>query len=194
MTMFHDGNRTLQDRYGGRAVADKIVEMVESDTISDDFKAFIETVPFFFLASSANGNTDCSFKGGEPGFVRVTGPKTLVFPDYDGNRMYKSLGNILENPSVGMLFMKFGAEEGQGALFLRVRVNGDASVHDEHAELASYPGAHRIVEVTVRHIYPNCPRYVPEMEMIAASRHIPEAGKDQPTPAWKTLPPIEELL
>jgi len=194
MTMFHDGNRTLQDRYGGRAVADKIVEMVESDAISDDFKVFIESVPFFFLATSANGNTDCSFKGGDPGFVRVTGPNTLVFPDYDGNRMYKSLGNILENPNIGMLFIKFGAEEGQGALFLRVRVNGDAVVHDEHPALASYPGAHRIVEVTVRHIYPNCPRYVPEMEMTAPSRHVPKKGQEQPTPAWKELPPIEELL
>lgn len=194
MTMFHDGNRTLQDRYGGRAVADKIVEMVEADEINDDFKAFIEAVPFFFLATSAEGNTDCSFKGGAPGFVRVTGPKTLVFPDYDGNRMYKSLGNILANPNVGMLFMKFGAEEGQGALFLRVRINGEAVVHDEHPALSDYPGASRLVEVTVNHVYPNCPRYVPEMETVNPSRHIPEEGKDQPTPAWKEIPPIAELL
>lgn len=194
MTMFHDGNRTLQDRYGGRAVADKIVEMVEADEINDDFKAFIEAVPFFFLATSAEGNTDCSFKGGAPGFVRVTGPKTLVFPDYDGNRMYKSLGNILANPNVGMLFMKFGAEEGQGALFLRVRINGEAVVHDEHPALSDYPGASRLVEVTVNHVYPNCPRYVPEMETVNPSRHIPEEGKDQPAPAWKEIPPIAELL
>ena len=194
MTMFHEGNRELQDRYGGRAVADRIVEMVESDSISDDFKAFIEAVPFFFLASSANGNTDCSFKGGEPGFVRVTSPNTLIFPDYDGNRMYKSLGNIMQNPSVGLLFMRFGAEKDQGAMFLRIRVNGDAVVNDTHPALEAYPGAHRIVEVTARHVYPNCPRYVPEMELVQASRHIPQAGEEQPTPAWKTLPPIQELL
>ncbi|MGI9462715.1 MAG: pyridoxamine 5'-phosphate oxidase family protein, partial [Aestuariivirgaceae bacterium] len=145
----------LQVRYGGRAVADRIVDMVETSTFSDDFKAFVESVPFFFLATSAAGNTDCSFKGGEPGFVRVTGPSRLVFPDYDGNRMYKSRGNILENPNVGLLFMKFGAEEGQGALFLRVRINGRATVHDDHEALETYPGAHRIVEVEVDHIYPN---------------------------------------
>ena len=194
MTMFHEGNRTLQDRYGGRAVADKIVEMVESNEISDDFRAFIESVPFFFLATSADGSTDCSFKGGEPGFVRVTGPSTLIFPDYDGNRMYKSLGNILTNPEVGILFIRFGAEEGQGELFLRVRVNGSATVHDQHAALESYPGAQRIVEVAVKHIYPNCPRYIPQMELVTPSRHLPQQGEDQPTPAWKTLPPIQELL
>lgn len=194
MAMFHKGNRALQDRYGGRAVADKIVEMVESDAISDDFRAFIESLPFFFLATSAGETTDCSFKGGAPGFVRVTGPNTLIFPDYDGNRMYKSLGNIAENPNVGLLFIRFGAEEGQGALFLRVRVNGVATIHDAHPALADFPGAQRIVEVEVRHIYPNCPRYIPEMTERAPSRHVPKAGEAQPTPAWKEIPPIAELL
>lgn len=194
MTMFHDGNRSLQDRYGGRAVADRIVELVETASFTEEYKDFVESVPFFFLASSAKGNTDCSFKGGEPGFVRVTGPSRLIFPDYDGNRMYKSLGNILENPNVGLLFMRFGPEEGQGALYLRLRINGRASVHDEHEALDSYPGAQRIVQVEVEHIYPNCPRYIPHMELVAASRHLPQAGREQPTPEWKTLPPIAELL
>ena len=194
MTMFHEGNRALQDRYGGRAVADRIVDLVESDTISDEFKDFIDSVPFFFLATSAGENVDCSFKGGTPGFVRVTAPDTLIFPDYDGNRMYKSLGNIAENPNAGLLFMKFGVEEGDGALYLRVRVSGKAQIHDQHEALATYPGAQRIVEVAVTHVFPNCPRYVPHMQMVSPSRHIPEAGQEQPTPAWKEIPPIAELL
>lgn len=194
MTMFHDGNRSLQDKYGGRAVADRIVELVETASFTEEFKDFVESVPFFFLATATGAHTDCSFKGGAPGFVRVTAPDRLIFPDYDGNRMYKSLGNIVENPNVGLLFMRFGAEEGQGALYLRLRINGTASLHDEHEALASYPGALRIVEVAVDHIFPNCPRYIPHMELVEPSRHVPEAGKPQPTPAWKTLPPIAELL
>jgi len=194
MAMFHEGNRSLQDRYGGRAVADRIVDLVEASEINEDFKGFIESVPFFFLATAARENTDCSFKGGEPGFVKITGPNTLVFPDYDGNRMYKSLGNIVENPSVGLLFLKFGAEEGQGELFLRIRVNGKARVHDDHPMLTEYPGAQRIVEVEAEHIYPNCPRYVPHMEMVSPSRHVPQPDTEQPTPAWKEIPPIKELL
>lgn len=194
MSMFNDGNRELQDKYGGRAVADRIVELVETSTFTEEFQEFVESVPFFFLATSAGDNTDCSFKGGAPGFVRVTAPDQLIFPDYDGNRMYKSLGNIHENPNVGLLFMRFGAEEGQGALYLRLRVSGKASVHDDHEALASYPGAKRIVQVDVTHIFPNCPRYVPQMEEVAASRHIPQAGQEQPTPEWKKIPPIAELL
>lgn len=194
MTMFNDGNRQLQDKYDGRAVADRIVDLVETSTFTDDFKEFVEASPFFFLATSGGDNTDCSFKGGDPGFVRVTAPDKLIFPDYDGNRMYKSLGNITVNPNVGLLFMRFGKEEGQGALYLRVRISGTASVHDEHPELANYPGAQRIVEVAVTHIFPNCPRYVPHMEMVDPSRHIPKADTEQPTPEWKKIPPIAELL
>jgi predicted pyridoxine 5'-phosphate oxidase superfamily flavin-nucleotide-binding protein len=194
MTMFHSGNRALQDKYGGRAVADRIVELVETTSFTDEFQEFVESVPFFFLATSAGENTDCSFKGGAPGFVRVTAPDQLIFPDYDGNRMYKSLGNIVENPNVGLLFLKFGAEEGQGELYLRLRISGKASIHEDHDALSDYPGAKRIVQVDITHIFPNCPRYVPHMEQVAPSRHIPEAGKDQPVPAWKKVPPIAELL
>ena len=194
MTMFNDGNRTLQDRYNGRAVADKIVELVETSTFNDEFKAFVESVPFFFLATSAGDNADCSFKGGEPGFVRVTAPDQLIFPDYDGNRMYKSLGNILQNPNVGLLFIKFGKEEGEGAMYLRLRISGKASIHDNHDALSSYAGAKRIVQVAVTHIFPNCPRYIPHMELVSPSRHIPKTDEEQPTPAWKNVPPIAELL
>jgi len=167
---------------------------VETPTFTPEFQEFVESLPFFFLATSAGENTDCSFKGGAPGFVRVTAPDQLIFPDYDGNRMYKSLGNIIENPNVGLLFLKFGAEEGQGAMFLRLRISGRAAVHDEHEALSTYPGAQRIVEVDVTHIFPNCPRYIPHMEVVAPSRHIPKAGKQQPTPAWKEVPSIAELL
>ena len=98
MPMFHEGNRELQDKYGGRAVADRIVDMVETSSFTDEFREFVEAVPFFFLATSAGDNTDCSFKGGAPGFVRVTSPSQLVFPDYDGNRMYKSTRQHGEEP------------------------------------------------------------------------------------------------
>lgn len=100
----------------------------------------------------------------------------------------------MKNPNVGLLFMRFGVEEGQGALYPRLRINGKASVHDEHEAHSSYPGALHIVEGAVTHIFPNCPRYVPHMELVAPSRHVPEAGKPQPTPEWKKVPEIAEVL
>src|ERR1700675_1201285 len=99
--MYHSGNRDLQDRFDSRALADRLVEKVNRSQFSDDDKALIESAPFFFLATAdAQGRPDCSYKGGLPGFVRVTGPSELAFPDYDGTGMFKSLGNLLVNPEI----------------------------------------------------------------------------------------------
>lgn len=192
MAMYDQGSRDLQDRYGARKLADAIYDKVGSPVITDEYRAFIEGCSFFFLATSSGENTDCSFKGGPEGFVRITAPDTLLFPDYDGNRMYKSLGNIVQNPNVGLLFIKFNAEE--SARYLRVRINGTAILHDTHPDMDSFPGAKRLIEVKTRHVYLNCGRYIPEMDMVSENRHIPEDGKAQPVPAWKELPDFKDAL
>lgn len=195
MDMYSEGSRTLQDRYNARPTADLIKKATTVSSFDDDnfgYKAFIEEASYFFLATSSGENTDCSFKGGPKGFVKITGPNTVVFPDYDGNRMYKSLGNIIDNPNIGMLFLRFDNEE--GSRYLRVRINGTATVHDDHPLKDEFPGAKRIVEVETKFIYLNCPRYIPEMTLVEQSAHIPEAGKEQPVPGWKMKPGIKEAL
>ncbi len=69
MDFYHDGMRELQDRYEGRAVADRLEKHRARPTFNDDDRGLIEGAAFFFLASAAGDNVDCSFKGGEPGFV-----------------------------------------------------------------------------------------------------------------------------
>ena len=151
--MYHQGSRQLQDRHSTRRLADRLVEVLARNEFTEDDRAFIEARPMFFLATAdADGRPDCSHKGGMPGFVRVTGPYELAFPDYDGNGMFKSLGNILVNPSVGMLFI---AMDGKPR---RLRINGEATVSDQDPLLAQTVGAQLIVRVTARAIFPNCPR------------------------------------
>lgn len=195
MDMFGDGSRKLQDRYNARKVADIITKVTTVSNFDDDqfgYRDFIASATYFFLATSSGENTDCSFKGGPEGFVRITGSNQLVFPDYDGNRMYKSLGNIVDNPNIGMLFLRFDSEEGNR--YLKVRINGVATLHDEHPLLQEFPGAKRIIEVETRHIYLNCPRYVPEMTLVEESAYIPKEGAEPPVPPWKQKPGIDEAL
>ena len=119
--MYHDGNRQLQDRFDSRRISDRLEEKLTRTAFSADDKAFIESAAYFFLATAdAEGRPDCSFKGGMPGFVRVTGASELAFPDYDGNGMFKSLGNLLVNPNVGLLFIAMHDKP------KRLRVNGSA--------------------------------------------------------------------
>lgn len=178
--MYHSGQRDLQDRFNSRALADRLEERVRRDRFTDGDKRFIESLSFFFIATAdAEGRPDCSYKGGDPGFVRVSAPDLLVFPDYDGNGMFRSLGNIAVNPGVGLLFLGLGD---QG---VRLRVNGRARLILEGEQLAAWPGAQALVEVVPRDIFPNCGRYIPEFRMQAQSPDPPRAGETAPEPAWK---------
>jgi len=182
MSLYHDGNRQLQDQFGSRALADRLADKVARTEFTDDDKAFIEGLPYFFLATAdAGGRPDCSFKGGAPGFVRVTGPSELTFPDYDGNGMFKSLGNIVENAHVGLLFIAmYGSPK-------RLRMNGTAKVSGDDPLMDEAVGAQLIVRVSAEAIFPNCPRYIPTFEFVEPSVYAPRAGADPVEPAWKTF-------
>jgi len=176
--VYHEGQRRLQDRFESRRIADRLAEVTLRTAFTDDDKAFVESAPFFFLASAdADGRPDCSFKGGVPGFVRVTGPAELTFPDYDGNGMFRSLGNIAVNPQVGLLFIAMGEAP------RRLRINGSASIAHDDPLMQSFPGAQMLVRVAARAIFPNCPRYIPSAD--GPSPYCPRHDYEPPEPAWK---------
>jgi predicted pyridoxine 5'-phosphate oxidase superfamily flavin-nucleotide-binding protein len=188
MSMYHDGQRQLQDSYGGRAVADRLEEHRLHTTFTDEDRDFIESAPFFFLATAWQDCVDCSMKGGMPGFVRVTSPNVIAWPDYDGNRMYRSLGNILKNPAVGLLFLKFDAKS------TRLRITGRATIDESPDAITDLQGAKRLVRVTVENIFYNCPRNVPKMEFIEASIYTPRPDYTPPEPEWKSRDYIRDVL
>lgn len=177
--MFTFDQRKLQDAFDSQRLADRIEERLVEDHLDEDAQAFIRRQIMFFLATvDAEGRPNCSFKGGAPGFVRILDPKTLAFPDYNGNGMFLSLGNVLATQHVGMLFIDFQDPE-------RFRVNGEASIDPEDPLLDEYPGAQMIVRVSIREAFPNCSRYIPKMDLRETSRFMPKAGEAAPIPDWK---------
>ncbi len=187
--MYHEGNRALQDAFDSRALADRLEEKLRRDQFTQDDAAFIASVGFFFLATAdAEGRPDCSFKGGPPGFVRVLAPDLLVFPDYDGNGMFKSLGNLGVNSYVGILFLSFGETP------KRLRVNGTAQVVSDDPKMAAVPGAQLLIKVTPTDIFPNCPRYVPNLELLQSSIYLPEAETPPIEPAWKSFEVFNDVI
>jgi predicted pyridoxine 5'-phosphate oxidase superfamily flavin-nucleotide-binding protein len=187
--LYHEGNRRLQDEFDSRRIADRLEEKLTRTAFSEGDKVFIEGASYFFLATAdADGHPDCSFKGGMPGFVRITGPSELAFPDYDGNGMFKSLGNLTVNAHVGMLFIDLHDKP------RRLRVNGTATVSREDPLLAATVGAQLIVRVTAHAIFPNCPRYIPAMRMVEPSMYTPQAGKEAPEPAWKGFDDFKDCI
>jgi len=189
MSLYHEGNRELQDAFGSRALADRLEERLKRDRFNEEDAAFIASLGFFFLATAdAEGRPDCSFKGGSPGFARVAAPDLLVFPDYDGNGMFKSLGNVAANPHVGILFISMGEAP------KRLRVNGRAEVVRDDPVMGAIPGAQLLVKVTPTAIFPNCPRYVPNLQLLAPSAYLPAVAEPPLEPKWKSFEMFADVV
>jgi predicted pyridoxine 5'-phosphate oxidase superfamily flavin-nucleotide-binding protein len=188
---YHRESRRLQDRYDTRRLADRLDEkFVQRAVIASEDRAFIERMDMFFLATAdAQGRPQCSYKGGDPGFVRVLDEQVLAFPNYDGNGMYLSMGNLLTNPHVGMLFIDFVSVRPS-----RLRVNGVASIDPEDALMEAYPEAQFVVRVRATQVFPNCPRYIHRMALVERSRFVPRAECATPVPDWKQADWANDVL
>jgi hypothetical protein len=179
MSIYHEGSRELQDRFDSRRLADRIEERLVRDTLTDADTRVIESADMFFLATAdEDGQPQCSYKGGDPGFVRVIDERTIAFPSYDGNGMFLSLGNVLRNPKVGLLFIDFAKRS-------RMRLNGVASIDPDDPLRKAYPEAVLVVRVHATEIFPNCPRYIHHMQLVERSSFVPRAECETPVPDWK---------
>ena len=178
-TLYHSGARELQDRFDTRRLADRLEERIVADALDGEDAAFIESLDMFFLATvDAEGRPTCSYKGGDPGFVTVIDDTTLAFPNYDGNGMYLSMGNVAATNGVGMLFIDFELQR-------RMRIDGVAYLVDDHPLLEKYPEAQFLVVVKARRVYPNCPRYIHKYQLIERSAFVPRPRVPTPVPGWK---------
>ena len=187
--MYHDGSRALQDRFASRALADRLDEKLRRERFNESDRAFVEAASFFFLATAdADGRPDCSFKGGLPGFVRIAAPDELIWPDFDGNGMFRSLGNVAVNPQVGLLFLKIGDKPG------RLRINGRAAIDFDDPRIGDFSGAQALIRVTPTDIFPNCPRYIPQLELVEPSIYAPRPETLPVEPAWKGFADFKDVV
>jgi predicted pyridoxine 5'-phosphate oxidase superfamily flavin-nucleotide-binding protein len=189
MEFYQEQSRLLQDKFDTRRIADQLAATRKHVEFNDAHKEIIIKAPMFFLATAnGDGRPDCSVKAGNPGFIKILSPYTMTFPDYDGNGMFRSLGNIIANPHVGMLFLELDGER------RKLRVNGRASISEDPELLNQMPGARLAIVVTNLDIFPNCPRYVPEIEVRNMSKYSPSRGYDAPEPHWKSKLDLIDFL
>jgi uncharacterized protein len=187
--IYSEQHRALQARFDTTRLADRVEEIVVRPEVSGDCKGFIESRDMFFLTSvDHRGYPTCSYKGGAPGFVRVLDPKTIVFPSYNGNGMFLSMGNIMVSQKVGMLFIDFETPH-------RVRVHGVAAIEKNDPLLTEFAGAELLVRVTVTETFINCPRYIHKYQRLQTSKYAPQAGcAAPPAPQWKRIDALQDSL
>lgn len=185
---FGEHQRSLQDQFGTRALADRVAAITVRHEIDEQDRLFISSRDMFFLATvDGQGQPSCSYKGGEPGFVNVIDSKTIAFPSYDGNGMFLSLGNIQATAKVGLLFLDFEKPN-------RLRLHGTASIQRDDSLLQAYPGADLVVRVAVEAIFVNCPRYIHPYQKIAPSHYVPKADGEAPFAQWKRIDALQDVL
>ncbi|MEX2282899.1 MAG: pyridoxamine 5'-phosphate oxidase family protein [Gemmatimonadota bacterium] len=176
---YSSASRSLQDAFDTLRLADRLAEVKVHNRFTSDDRAFIERLDMFFLATvDATGQPTCSYKGGDPGFVTLVDDKTLAFPNYDGNGMYLSMGNLAETHAVGLLFIDFELQR-------RMRVDGTARFSMDDPLIGRYPEAQFVVRVEATRIYPNCPRYIHKYQLVERSAFVPRRHVQTPIPAWK---------
>lgn len=187
-TMYGPDQRALQDTFDTRRVADLIETGFVAEEVSEPDQAFIESRDMFWLSTvDADGLPTVSYKGGDPGFVKVVDSKTIAFPSYNGNGMFYSMGNIASSAKVGMLFMDFERPK-------RVRVQGTATVSADDPLIGHFKEAQLVVRVTVDKVWPNCPRYVHRMQKVTASRYVPREDVATPLAGWKRIDIVQDAL
>jgi hypothetical protein len=186
--LYEDSHRRLQARFDTQRLADRIEQRLFRTALTDEDKAFVERLDLFFLATvNSKGEPSCSYKGGDPGFVRVLDPCTLAFPNYDGNGMYLSMGNVAGNGLVGMLFIDFHNPK-------RLRINGRARLEPATFVEPTYTEAQFVVVVNVREVFPNCPRYIHKFAPVERSQFVPHPGCETPSPGWKKSDWAQDVL
>ena len=186
--LYGKGQRTFQDRFGTQKLADRIEDIAVRDEFDDESSAFIESRDFFFLSTiDENNRPTVSYKGGDIGLVKILDEKTAIFPSYNGNGMFLSMGNISNNAEIGLLFMCFEKPH-------RIRVQCKAELLDDEKFKSFFPGSELVVKCTLHELWQNCPRYIHRYKRITQSRYTPDADGNSPLAEWKRIDLLEDVL
>lgn len=186
--LYGKSHRALQDQFDSRKMADRLNEVIVKKSFDEDAINFINAVDMFFLSTiDQNNRPTVSYKGGDPGFVKVIDETTLAFPSFDGNGMFMSMGNIKQNNKIGMLFISFEKPH-------RLRVHGEATITEGDSLLKIYPEADLIVRVKLTDYWQNCPRYIHRYKKINGSKYVPKKNKKTPVAGWKKTDIVQDVL
>jgi predicted pyridoxine 5'-phosphate oxidase superfamily flavin-nucleotide-binding protein len=145
-----------------------------SASLDADQARFVAAADTAFVATMHPvAGADASHRGGEPGFVRVVAPDRLEIPDYDGNRMFNTLGNLAVDPRIGLVFP--GLDEGPDAGRV-LQLSGTATIDFDPARAARIPGAQRVVEVRIERVVDRRGAFAPRYWLRERSPFNPPAA------------------
>ncbi|WP_216896924.1 pyridoxamine 5'-phosphate oxidase family protein [Nocardia alni] len=179
---FHgsDGERELQERSGTRERADRFYDDQVLDRLNTRMIEFVRRMDMAFIATAdRHGECDASFRAGRPGFLHIIDERTIAYPEYRGNGVMASLGNLLENPHVGIMLIDFSRD------LIGLHINGPARIVEDDSLRTSVPdlpesqrgrSAALWVVVAIEEAYIHCRKHIPHL--IPAPREARQWGSD----------------
>lgn len=160
-----DGEHRVQEQLGTVDRADSFYENAMQSELSDRMQSFIDDRIMFFLATAdRHGETDCSPRLGPEGFVNVLEPDRIAYPEYRGNGVQASLGNIEENPHATLTFVDWWETT------VGLHVNGAATLREEIPEATDLVDIDRTkvwVEIEIEEAYIHCAKHIPQLSIEA---------------------------
>ena len=188
MAFYTESQKSMQAQFESQPLAASVEQAIVRDELDDMHRAFIESRDYFFLSTvDAAGCPTVSHKGGPPGIVTVLDSSTIAFPNYDGNGMFLSMGNISDTAKIGLLFIDFQTPN-------RIRVQATATISGDDELLQRYPGGNLIVRAHVDKVFLNCARYIHKHTRVETSPYVPASDGAQPFPAWKRIDALQDSL
>ncbi|MAT06085.1 MAG: pyridoxamine 5'-phosphate oxidase [Acidimicrobiaceae bacterium] len=184
--LYGGGARALQDEFDSRRLADALQTFTIHHELTDEDVDLIRAQSTVWISTvDADGWPDVSYKGGDVGFVEVVSPTELRIPSYDGNGMWRTLGNVVDTGRVALLFIDTDRP-------WRMRVQGTGVVSTNAADVERHVGAQAVLIVTVERAFPNCGRYIHIGGEI--SKFAPRLDHEPPIPDWKRLEVLRPAL
>ncbi|MFI7104583.1 pyridoxamine 5'-phosphate oxidase family protein [Streptomyces sp. NPDC050161] len=168
-----DGEHLVQQRLGTTERADRFYSDQVLDHLNQRMQEFVARQEMLFLATSdRHGACDSSFRAGPPGFVQVLDDRTLAYPEYRGNGVMASVGNLSENPQLGILMVDFLRDRIGLHINGRARVALDAEIRQLYPWLPADPvpgrRAQLWVTVEVEEAYIHCAKHIPHLQKVPA--------------------------
>ena len=169
------GEHLLQNAYGTDDRADRFYRDQVLDHLNQDMVEFVGRMEMAFIGTAdAGGECDSSFRAGAPGFLHVLDERRIAYPEYRGNGVMASLGNISENPHVGLLMIDFVRDLVGLHVNGRARIVEDADLRLEHPALPAADESGRTPErwvvVHVEETYIHCRKHIPRMQPVSRER------------------------
>lgn len=161
MPFFSHEHHKIREKYKTTNKARHWLTTLNTSSLSSNMITLIEKTPYFFLAtSSSSGHTNVNYKGTQnKKAIHILDKKHLLFPDYEGNGIFHSLGDILSNPHIGILVINFTENK-------RIKINGKASIIDKYEDVKKYfhifedTTITRLIKVEILYAIENCSKNI----------------------------------